>query len=222
MKMVNGERLTAAHMAMYDLIFKLSRKTQFCWASNVVLAKELGISKSYASHLITALVRVGWVYRKITLDDGTKEFQYRQLVPLKKLCQPEEAIKQVKLMELDHTKKGERMRLVANGKKIGIAPLRIMAALHRFGAEKVDKALAIVRASNVVNDPVRFFFAALHGSYEPSKRAQRLRGKAYVTKQQTFTLAPVTALEKSDDRPRDKSIEDMVSKMRKTAAEYCN
>lgn len=222
MKMINGVRLTSSHIAMYETIFNYSRKTQFCWASNSTLADEIFISKSYASHLISDLVRIGWVYRKITLDEQTKEFHSRQLVPLGKLCQSEEAIEKVKLMELDHTKQGERMRLMANGKKVGIAPLRLMGAIHRFGVEKVDAALAIVRASNVVNDPIGLFFGALNGDYTPGKRAKRLMGKAYITKQKHFTLAPVSSIEKEDNMPKDSSIVEMVGRLRNTAVQCCN
>lgn len=222
MKMINGVRLTSSHIAMYETIFNYSCKTQFCWASNSTLADEIFISKSYASHLISDLVRIGWVYRKITLDEKTKEFHSRQLVPLGKLCQPEEAIRKVKLMEQDHTKKGERMRLIANGKKVGIAPLRLMGALHRFGAEKVDRALAIVRASNVVNDPIGLFFGALNGDYTPGKRAKRLMGKAYITKQKHIDLVPVASIEREDSKPKDAAIVEMVGRMRSTAAKCCN
>lgn len=219
MKQVNGIRLTVAHEAAYDTVFKLSRKTGFCWASNSSIAGMLGLSKSYVSHLLTDLERAGWMFRKITLDDQTHEFQYRQLVPLDKLCTPEEALEKVRLMELDHTAKGERIRLVANGKKIGIAPLRIMGAIHAFGAKRVDEALSIVRGSHVVNNPVKLFFAALHKGFIPGKRAEKLVGKAYITKSVHYKLAPLDPVEvQKDDRPVDPAIAAMIAKMKQTAA----
>ena len=49
MKQVNGIRLTVAHEAAYDMVFKLSRKTGFCWASNSSIAGMLGLSSSTGS-----------------------------------------------------------------------------------------------------------------------------------------------------------------------------
>lgn len=221
MKQVNGIRLTVAHEAAYDTVFKLSRKTGFCWASNSSIAGMLGLSKSYVSHLLTDLERAGWMFRKITLDEQTHEFQYRQLVPLDKLCTPEEAVEKVRLMELDHTSKGERARLVANGKKLGISPLRIMGAIHAFGAKRVDEAMSIVRQSHVVNNPVKLLFAALHKGFIPGKRAERLIGTAYITKSVHYRLAPLDPVQTQKEGPADPSIAAMVAKMKQTAARCC-
>ncbi len=175
---VNNIRLNSNALHVRDKIIALQGKKGFCWASNKELAKMIGISASYLSHQLTSLVRAGLLYRRIERDEHG-EVVLRQMVAFKTAKDTALAADVVKMLEDDKTEQGTRMRLVANGKNVNISPYSVIRAIKEFGAEKVDVALSIVKASSTCKNPLKLFFAALRKGYNAGKIALGYVGQVY-------------------------------------------
>lgn len=178
-EVINGIRINSSHIRVRDLIKKWSHTAGFCWASNVTIAEKLKLSKSYVSHIITDLNRAGMIGRKICFSQE-KTFESRRLMAFKEVVTMEVANKKVDEKIKDNIEKAEQRRLVENGKRVGIAPAGVMRAIKQFGRDKVDEALAIVRASNSVTSPYAYFCSALKKGWKAGKKATKLMQKEFV------------------------------------------
>lgn len=184
-KVVYGIRLRNAHEIVYGVIARLSKRSSvknagFCWASNGYIAMMTGYTKSYVSHIITDLSRVGWVYRRIEYAP-TGEIEVRALVPMDKLTPNTELMeRRVREMEKECEQKGDINRLRHNGMMLGINPDEISKAVYQYGNERIDDLLAIIYASNSCKSARKFFYAGLQKVYVPSRRASRWIGKWFV------------------------------------------
>lgn len=175
---INNIRLNSNALHVRDKIIALQGKKGFCWASNRELAAMIGVSASYLSHQLTSLVRAGLLYRRLERDEHG-EIVCRQMVAFKKARDTALAEDEIKKLEEDKTEQGTRMRLVANGKNVNISPYSVIRAIKEFGAEKVDIALSIVKASNTCKSPIKLFFAALRQGYRAGKIALGYVGRVY-------------------------------------------
>ena len=170
-EVINNTALNSTAFHVYRVIRALQKQRGFCWASNEALAKEVKVSKSYLSHLLTALDRAGLIYRNIVRDDKG-EISYRQMVAFKEAKETAVSQEEFEKLLADKTEQGT--------KNLNIAPLVIMRAVMKYGAEKVDVALAIVKASCSCVNPIKYFFCALKYGWEAGKRAARYIGKVYM------------------------------------------
>lgn len=184
-KIVYGIHLRNAHEIVYGVIARLSKRSSvknagFCWASNGYIAMMTGYTKSYVSHIITDLDRVGWVYRRIEYAPNG-EVEVRALVPLDKLTPNTElAERRVREMEKECEQKGDINRLRHNGMMLGINPDEISKAVYQYGNERVDELLAIIYTSNSCKSARKFFYAGLQRVFLAGRRARRWVGKWFV------------------------------------------
>lgn len=177
-EVINNTPLNSTAFHVYRVIRALQKQRGFCWISNEALAKEVRISKSYLSHLLTALDRAGLIYRNIVRDDKG-EISYRQMVAFKEAKETAVSQEEFDKLVADRTEQGFRNRLIANGKNINIAPTVILKAIMQYGAEKVDVALGITKASCSCVNPVKYFFAALKHGWKAGKRAAGYIGQVF-------------------------------------------
>lgn len=227
-KKIHAIKITAAHELTFEKIRLLAKKTGFAWANNATISRITGFSKSYVSHLLTDLVRIGWMYRRIELDEN-KAFEARMLVPLDRLCPDKEKIDaRIKEMEQQKDEEGVKNRLCHNGSVLGITPQEIRNAIHRFGADRIEELLCIIKASNTCKHPRKFFYAGLKKIFIAGKRAASLKGKAFITEtpspakaQEVLGKYTLTEAIENATAPVDSAIAAMVGKMRDTAAR-CN
>lgn len=178
-EIVNGIKVTSSHRLVHDLVMRWSKNGGFCWATNQSISEKLKLSKSYVSHIITDLHRAGLIGRKITFTNRN-EFQCRQLVAFKEAATVEEADAKVEEREAKNKEKAIRKRLTANGRRVGIAPFTVLQAIAHYGSEAVDRALAILRASNTVCNPYAYFAKALSSAWQAGKRASKYVGQTFV------------------------------------------
>lgn len=224
-KKIHAIKITAAHELTFEKIRLLAKKTGFAWANNQTISRITGFSKSYVSHIITDLVRIGWLYRRIELDER-KAFSARMLVPLDKLYTDKSKMDaKIKEMEQQKDEEGVKNRLCHNGSALGITPQEVRNAIHRFGVERIEELLCIIKASNTCKSPRRFFYAGLKKIFVAGKRAKGLKGKAFITEtpspakaQEVLGKYTLTEVIENATAPVDSAIADMVGKMRNTAA----
>lgn len=179
-KEINGIIINSSHIRVHELIRRWSKNGGFCWANNTTIAEKLSLSRSYVSHLITDLNRAGLVGRKLTFSDR-REFEMRQLMSFdeKDVLTVEQADARVEERAEKNEKRAEKNRLMHNARLVNIAPSRVAEAIAKFGAEKVDEALSIVRASNSVANPYAYFCAALKKGWKAGTRAAKLMKKEF-------------------------------------------
>lgn len=175
---VNNIELNANAFAIHEVVRKFQGKKGFCWATNETLAEKARVSKSYLSHQITRLVRAGLIHRHIEYDEN-RQILYRQLVAFDSAKETAVAEEEVRKLIEDRTENGIRNRLISNGKNVGIAPSLMIKAILAFGTKRVEEAIAILKASSSVNNPIRYFFAALNKGFKPGKKASRQMGIVY-------------------------------------------
>jgi len=77
-----NEKLKALDKLLYAIIFNLSHKSGFCWASNTYLAKQLNISKSTVKRSLAILEEEGFLNKVIKINNITNEIEERLLYPL--------------------------------------------------------------------------------------------------------------------------------------------
>lgn len=176
----SGIQIRAAHIALWQRIRLLQYKKGVCWALNSSLAEYFGWSKSYVSHLLTDLERVGCISRSIVYAHGTREVEARLIVAFDKPVQSDDEKIAVFAKIAKRTgEAGTRMRLAMNGRKCGLNPSKIWAAVEKFGTERVDQALAQVKASKSGLNPYIIFYGFLKNCWTLGKRASRYVGKVY-------------------------------------------
>lgn len=191
---VNNIELNSNALHVRDKILQLQAKRGFCWATNSALAKMIGVSKGYLSHQIGRLVKAGYVYRHIERDENG-EIAYRQLVAFKDAKETALAEAEVRKIEADRTEQGTRNRLIANGKNLCISKLSIIRAIMLYGAEKVDIALGIVKASCTCRNPLKLFWAALKKGYKAGRIALGYIGTVYTDARRRAVNLPEFKLE---------------------------
>lgn len=176
---INGQHLNASAMYLANKITLLQKKKGFCWASNKSLASMLDLSPGYISHQLTALERAGKIYRHVEYDERTGEVVSRKLYAFKTVQDTARTEETIKALEQDMTEDGQKRRLVANGLNLCISPMKVIQAINTFGIDRVDEALAIVKASASARNPVRYFYKALYKSWQAGKRAQSYIGTVF-------------------------------------------
>lgn len=214
-QVINGITITSSHIVVRDIIYAWSRQAGFCWASNRSIAEHAGLSTSYVSHIVTDLHRAGLVGRKLTFSKR-KEFLCRQLVAFKKALGLGEADKKIEEQEEKNRAKGQRNRLIRNGRLVNLAPTVIIKAVAKFGEKAVDHALAIVRASNTVANPYAYFCKALKDGWKAGKRAAKLIGSEFVGGVKTCGQKAVKSNPNVDKQARDNAI--MVAQIKQAEA----
>lgn len=194
--MLNMEKLPGAALSLLRTVYRLQKKMGYCWATNKQLAEWMRTDKPYSagyiSHLLTALDRRGFIVRHITTDPRG-EFVCRQMVAF---LQPQAAASKaetLKKLEEDRSEKGNLARLAHNAVNVGLRPLTAYAAAKKFGAAAVERALIVLHEhKNYINNPIKYFFAALHGDWKPSEKAEkRYFGKAFSDVRRVDVYIPV-------------------------------
>lgn len=176
---INGQYLNSTAERLAEKIICLQRKKGFCWATNAQLADMMNLSRGYISHELTYLERAGMIYRQVEYDERTGEVVCRKLYAFKHTQETALAKEKVEEMLKDASEGGQKRRLVANGLNVGIAPPKMIQAIMQFGIEKVDEALAVVKASNGVRNPVKYLYKALYQGWKAGKRAQSYIGTVF-------------------------------------------
>lgn len=185
-KICHGIRISGGHEIVFQKIKMLAKRNGFCWASNETIAALTGYSADYVSHIITDLNRIGWLYRRVELDNKNA-FVARCLVPLDKLCTPEEMEAKIAELEAKKDDDGIRNRLCKNGEILGISPVEIRRAIYRHGVQRVEELLCIIYASNTCKSPRGFFFDGLRKAYIIGKRAKKWLGKVFIYEKPAFS-----------------------------------
>lgn len=210
----SGISIRGAHIALWQYIRVLQHKKGVCWALNEHLAAYFGWSKSYISHLLTDLERVGCISRSIVYAQGTREVEARLIVAFDKPVQSDDEKIAVFAKIAKRTgEAGTRMRLAMNGRKCGLNPARIWSAMEKFGTERVDQALAQVKASKSGLNPYIIFYGFLKHAWSLGKRASRYVGKTfeYEKKQRPAVLVGHGAIDMS--APMDPALRAMIDKV---------
>lgn len=165
------------HFEVLSKIKQLSHKFGYCSADNRYLSKDLGLSISRVSHIISDLYNAGLVERDITYKKGLKQVEKRLLRPCvirdargmgsKSKEQSSSVTINIKPTSPD------KVQAQQFGIKLGINLFVVAGMIGKYGAQYVLEKLYIVANSLSCKNPTGLFVKACTNNYQPNKKASK-------------------------------------------------
>ena len=174
--MIRNGKPHGTHLEVFDKIKQLCHKLGYCYADNRYLAKELDLSISRISHIISDLYNAGLVERDITYKKGLKQVEQRYLRiatarvarGIVKDSQKQNVSDNIKIKPTSPI----RTQAVQMGVKLGINMMIVLKMVEKYGADYVMEKLHIVANSLSVKSNVAFFIKACTANYTAGKKVK--------------------------------------------------
>ena len=174
--MIRNGKPHGTHLEVFNKITQLCHKLGYCYADNRYLAKELDLSISRISHIISDLYNAGLVERDITYKKGLKQVEQRYLrVVTARVArgmvennQEQNVSDNIKIKPTSPI----RTQAVQMGVKLGINMMVVLGMIKKYGAEYVIEKLHIVANSLSVKSNVALFVKACTANYTAGKKVK--------------------------------------------------